>query len=277
MEQTQLTFKYMQRTQRGFTLIELLVVIAIIALLAAILFPVFGRARENARRSTCQSNLKQIGLAFTQYSQDYDETYPINTYNEPNISSWDVSISPYLGTKVQAGAGKGTGILQCPSDTTKRTFSDQSFRSYSMAGAQTYGNFVNPVYLGLGSFGDLVPGASGLFFRGVPLSKVQAPTTSLLVAERPTSRNAFGGGEGWLAEGPGDKNNQTLFATGQMGDKNNPSPDDPKAPIHFEGWNYLFFDGHVKWLKPQATLGPAAGGDLNAFFPFGMWTLDPND
>src|SRR5215217_2450512 len=65
------------RPSKGFTLIELLVVIAIIALLAAILFPVFGRARENARRSSCQSNLKQMGLAIMQYTQDYDEIMPI--------------------------------------------------------------------------------------------------------------------------------------------------------------------------------------------------------
>ncbi|HHX40945.1 MAG TPA: DUF1559 domain-containing protein, partial [Armatimonadetes bacterium] len=65
----------MRRT--GFTLIELLVVIAIIAILAAILLPVFARARENARKSTCQSNLKQMGLAVMQYVQDYDEVYPI--------------------------------------------------------------------------------------------------------------------------------------------------------------------------------------------------------
>ncbi len=64
-----------RRTKWGFTLIELLVVIAIIAILAAILFPVFARARENARRASCQSNLKQIGLGIFQYAQDYDEYY----------------------------------------------------------------------------------------------------------------------------------------------------------------------------------------------------------
>ena len=62
---------------RGFTLIELLVVIAIIAILAAILFPVFARARENARKANCQSNMKQLGLAILQYAQDHDETLPM--------------------------------------------------------------------------------------------------------------------------------------------------------------------------------------------------------
>ncbi len=64
------------RSRRGFTLIELLVVIAIIAILAAILFPVFAKAREKARQSSCQSNLKQIGLALNQYVSDYDQRYP---------------------------------------------------------------------------------------------------------------------------------------------------------------------------------------------------------
>src|SRR5438445_10640700 len=66
----------MRVRKSGFTLIELLVVIAIIAILAAILFPVFARARESARRATCLSNLKQLGTAFQMYAQDYDETYP---------------------------------------------------------------------------------------------------------------------------------------------------------------------------------------------------------
>lgn len=67
--------------QRGFTLIELLVVIAIIAILAAILFPVFARARDAARKSGCSSNLKQIGTAMTMYSQDFEDTYPTNRVN----------------------------------------------------------------------------------------------------------------------------------------------------------------------------------------------------
>src|SRR5438094_4697563 len=94
---------------QGFTLIELLVVIAIIAILAAILFPVFGRARENARRSSCQSNLKQIGLGLLQYSQDFDEMEVADWFNTgsgpkdtdarstPNAAyKWYDGIYPYV-------------------------------------------------------------------------------------------------------------------------------------------------------------------------------------
>src|ERR1700756_3205058 len=92
---------------RGFTLIELLVVIAIIALLAAILFPVFARARENARRSSCASNQKQIALGMLQYTQDYDEVFPQgNDAATPVNNFWCSMILPYVKT---------TSIYICPS------------------------------------------------------------------------------------------------------------------------------------------------------------------
>src|SRR6187549_1872617 len=89
--------------KKGFTLIELLVVIAIIAILAAILFPAFARARENARRASCQSNLKQIGLGIMQYTQDYDEKYPYQAtggagdcFADTAPINWARGIYPYV-------------------------------------------------------------------------------------------------------------------------------------------------------------------------------------
>lgn len=93
-------------TKSAFTLIELLVVIAIIAILAAILFPVFARARENARRASCQSNLKQIMLGYMQYTQDYDEKVPAAICGE---TGWYNKMQPYL---------KSTQIFKCPSDSS---------------------------------------------------------------------------------------------------------------------------------------------------------------
>jgi prepilin-type N-terminal cleavage/methylation domain-containing protein/prepilin-type processing-associated H-X9-DG protein len=96
--------------RRGFTLIELLVVIAIIAILAAILFPVFAKAREKARQSSCLSNVKQLMLSFIQYAQDYDEKFPSMYWGganwEPNNVWWGGEVMPYI---------KNTQILLCPS------------------------------------------------------------------------------------------------------------------------------------------------------------------
>ncbi len=95
----------------AFTLIELLVVVAIIAILAAILFPVFGRARENARRSSCQSNLKQMGIMVAQYTQDYDERYPLTYYGASasgTSQSWVTFMQPYI---------KSTQVFSCPSES----------------------------------------------------------------------------------------------------------------------------------------------------------------
>jgi prepilin-type N-terminal cleavage/methylation domain-containing protein/prepilin-type processing-associated H-X9-DG protein len=92
-------------SRRGFTLIELLVVIAIIAILAAILFPVFAKAREKARQSSCLSNLKQIALATLQYVQDYDETFPFYLHSGFNMNV-QTRLQPYM---------KNTQIWICPS------------------------------------------------------------------------------------------------------------------------------------------------------------------
>src|SRR5438034_9888832 len=91
---------------RGFTLIELLVVIVIIAILAAILFPVFAQTREKARQTSCASNCKQIGLAIMQYTQDYDEVFPMAVRNDWT-SSWPVLVQPYV---------KNSALFRCPSD-----------------------------------------------------------------------------------------------------------------------------------------------------------------
>src|SRR5580700_504414 len=97
------------RSRSGFTLIELLVVIAIIAILSAILFPVFAQAREKARAISCLSNMKQIGLSVIMYTQDYDEQYAagINVYG--GGSGWAGQIYPYV---------KSTAVFHCPDDST---------------------------------------------------------------------------------------------------------------------------------------------------------------
>lgn len=137
--------------RRGFTLIELLVVIAIIALLAAILFPVFARVRENAKRSTCLSNMKQIGLAMIQYTQDYDETMVAQRYGNGTCGSgsngtaytgpscgqykWMDALYPYI---------KNEQVFTCPS--TKTSDQNSIYESYeSLTGSQTsnkYGSYV---------------------------------------------------------------------------------------------------------------------------------------
>ena len=101
----------LRTNRKAFTLIELLVVIAIIAILAAILFPAFARARENARRASCQSNLKQVALGLFQYTQDYDEKFPMRYWDTPAAAyfdyGWVQAIQPYV---------KSYQLFQCPSE-----------------------------------------------------------------------------------------------------------------------------------------------------------------
>ncbi|MDD3927854.1 MAG: DUF1559 domain-containing protein [bacterium] len=104
-----------RKQQDGFTLIELLVVIAIIAILSAILFPVFSRARENARKAGCQSNLKQIGLAVTMYAQDWDEKIP-------SYTNWLNKLIPYLAKRSTSWQSSQATVWTCPTAAATHSY-----------------------------------------------------------------------------------------------------------------------------------------------------------
>lgn len=248
----------------AFTLIELLVVIAIIAILAAILFPVFGRARENARRSSCLSNAKQIMLGVHQYTQDYDERYPVLVTTTPLGTSmaWNYKIMPYV---------KSTQIFQCPSDTntvprlgSMLPSTEQFPTSYAVNGR---------------SVQSLAPNAI-VDQPGIALAAIAKPASTVYLADSGTLTNATNqmnvngiktDAQGAPAElKPGcpllDAPNNASNG-GNTNDKNWCGPN----PRHMETSVVAFMDGHVKamrlekwyyttnWKNPW--IDPTIGGD----------------
>ncbi len=241
----------------AFTIIELLVVVAIIAILAALLFPVFDTAREKARQTTCLSNEKHMGLAFLQYAQDYDEflPQPRPVYVSPtNYTTWDEVIAPYVHMGNQYSfVGPWSWMTEnsapweeCPDDTISHAEGNPSVplngRDYSMVGSSSS--------TAVGSSGQLlanIPDTSGTF----------------LLVEMFDHENNVGDYHDTSTSCPDYQWTQTTnsFAPGP----------------HTNGWSYLYCDGHAKWMLPEKTLG--AGGVLSCTGngPLGPWTLNPND
>jgi len=219
--------------KKGFTLIELLVVIAIIAILAAILFPVFAQAREKARGISCLSNCKQLGNAIMMYTQDYDECYiPYITYYGPNNEcapqyQWPANLQTYI---------KNTGVYQCPS--APRVSGTWAYRC---AG---YG--VN--YRHLMRCTRWPAGMSGPCVTPRSLASIQRPADTIVLGDAgvPTDGSNTCGtpGQGWPA----------LYCTlcfpdgvctGPLGKSN------ALTTRHQGGGNFVFADGHAKWYRPE--------------------------
>jgi len=236
------------RSSRGFTLIELLVVIAIIAILAAILFPVFAKAREKAKQSSCSSNLKQLGLAMIQYSQDYDELYPgiRGSSGAGSVPTYKV-MEPYM---------KNAQMLVDPSNATALIGYTYSF--------------------------TLGGGSAPISSSQVPLP---AQTPAFACAKGTTDPNQTlifiiraGGTCGHQCR---RLNNSALPYSGWAEDNNVARI---KADRHNDGANYTFVDGHVKWIhfEPEPLCGadqaapPKTGLDYNINGTVGPITNPPS-
>lgn len=211
----------------AFTLIELLVVIAIIAILAAILFPVFARARENARRSSCQSNMKQIALGIIQYTQDYDEKFPgQDTGLTVTPVGWADVVQPYI---------KSLQLYQCPSGP------DNSTSNPNEAG---YVDYLINAKLGYDASGGT---ATAYRNGGINIASVQFPTLTLLNVD--AGSTSFSTAR-YRSDGGGLAGNSTSQAGSPSASGTNGLVDSGAVnPKHLDGTVMSFVDGHVKWYK----------------------------
>ena len=231
---------------KGFTLIELLVVIAIIAILAAILFPVFAKVREKARQTSCLSNEKQIGLGFMQYVEDYDEQFPVsNTWYNFN-QGWASRVYPYV---------KSTAVYKCPDDPTSQTTNLQGRNEtdYPVSYALNVNLGWSPANASL-----VAPTQTVMLVEvtgsqaGITDPLNEPPTTNWRVGTQiyeSGSTNGGDGGAGYLDW------SQAKYASGvdTVHGFGNPSRVTglQTTPYHTGGSNVGFCDGHVKWTRAE--------------------------
>jgi len=228
---------------KGFTLIELLVVIAIIAILAAILFPVFAQAREKARQTTCLSNLKQLGTAFQMYISDYDEVMP---YACPaDYDGWASKILPYASMKNQAGTFTKSHIFKCPSDPKTASWMQQN----GHIGRLSY--CINSFVSDSPGWDSNTDGRLG----GETLGAITKPAETILLAE------CF---RDWLTINYAPRDQvcpPTPAYAGYMAAytyQGTPLTDvDPGIKGYHNGQNnWVFVDGHAKSMKALQTVAP---------------------
>lgn len=274
------------RPTRGFTLIELLVVIAIIAILAAILFPVFVRARENARRSACQSNLKQMGLASLQYVQDYDERYPnVGAANATGqVISWTTQLFPYAKSRqiyVCPSANSQASVAWGNTSVVDADLNGLNGPSWSLVNDRpvsytwnsgTCGNTqtasANPNWPGNYNHGfvDLCKDTSSTrLFNGISAAIVTIPSKKILMMEARRYYSWAPSGR-YAATNEGFSFLECLETSGVCSrtfEVVNPDDDYASDARHLEGSNYLYADGHVKWQKGTRV----TENDLNIYAP----------
>ncbi len=244
-------------TLNAFTLIELLVVIAIIAILAAILFPVFAQAREKARQTSCLSNIKQIGTAMLMYSQDYDEQFPTGRYNPayPNPADYGKGWASALYSYT-----KNAQILKCPDDGTANVAtSSVSPALYPVSYVYNYNIAQQPGIAGQNApastvlMGEVVGDQANVVASGeLPSSSVPvySPAGNGLTVLTAIDGSAMPGVAGAVKYDTGPMGGYQLAAAPQVP---YPSLFKNSTGRHSDGSIFCLADGHAKFFKPQAV------------------------